>query len=266
MAMIVVNGYVRTDKGRIRPINEDNFCVNRYFKAKDADSDLLSFGGSRDILAGIFDGIGGEKNGEMASFIAAKTMAAFDAHLPDGDWNFLINDMNRRINEYAKTNGGCNMGSTAAIVFVHKGVAQICNLGDSPIFLCSDGHLRKISKDHNELQRAKDMNLADMNFDTSGIKKNRLTKYLGIRSPELNPNIVVDIELNEGDKLLLCSDGLTGMVAEDEIERIMADGGSERIVNCLVDKALENGGRDNTTVMVLCCEEKKSLIGRLFGK
>lgn len=67
-------------------------------------------------------------------------------------------------------------------------------------------------------------------------------------------------------QLLLCSDGLTGMVAEDEIERIMADGGSEHIVNCLVDKALENGGRDNTTVMVLCCEEKKSLIGRLFGK
>lgn len=263
--MITISGYARTDKGRVRPINEDNFCINRYFKSQEADADTKAFGGRSDFLVGVFDGIGGEENGEVASFIAAKTMARFDGHVPEGNWNFLLNEMNHRINEYAKMNQPCNMGSTAAMVFIRQDMAEICNLGDSPIFLYSNGKLRKISKDHTELQRAIDMNLTDINFESSGIQKNRLTKYLGIRSPELNPHIVVDIELNDGDILLLSSDGLTSMVPEDEIEKMMDGEDCRAIVDSLVEKALENGGKDNTTVIAICCKEKKSWINRVFG-
>lgn len=263
--MLSISGYARTDKGRVRPINEDNFCINRYFKNQEADADTQSFNGKKDLLVGIFDGIGGEENGEVASFIAAKTMARFDSHVPDGDWNMLLNEMNHRINEYAKMHQPCNMGSTAAMVFISQGVAEICNLGDSPIYLYSAGKLRKISKDHTELQRAIDMNLTDINFEASGIHKNRLTKYLGIRSPELNPHIVVDIDLRDGDILLLSSDGLTSMVPDEEIEKMMNGKDCKEIVDRLVDKALENGGKDNTTVIAICCKEKKSLMDRMFG-
>lgn len=261
-----INGYARTDKGRVRPINEDNFCINRYYKTQEADADTHAFGGNKDMLVGVFDGIGGEDNGEVASFIAAKTMAEFDSHVPEGDWNIPLNKMNRRINAYAQDHQPCSMGSTAAMVFISKGVAEICNLGDSPIYLYTKGKLRKISKDHTELQRALDMNLT-INFDASGIHKNRLTKYLGIRSPELNPHIVVDIELHAGDILLLSSDGLTSMVKDEDIEKTIQEtkGGSRTIVDALVQKALDNGGKDNTTVIVLCCEKKKSLFSRLFG-
>lgn len=264
--MIKINGYARTDKGRVRPINEDNFCINRYFKAQEADADTHAFGG-KDMLVGVFDGIGGEENGEVASFIAAKTMARFDGHVPEGNWNIPLNEMNRRINDYAKDHQPCNMGSTAAMVFISRGVAEICNLGDSPIYLYSNGKLRKISKDHTELQRALDMNLTDINFDASGIHKNRLTKYLGIRSPELNPHVVVDIELQAGDILLLSSDGLTSMVKDEDIEKTISEtkAVSRTIVDALIQKALDNGGKDNTTVIALCCEEKKSLFARLFG-
>lgn len=264
--MIIINGFARTDKGRVRPINEDNFCVGRYFKTQEADADERAFKG-KDILVGIFDGIGGEKNGEIASFIGAKTLARFDSHVPEGDWNIILNEINYRVNEYAKRNEPCNMGSTAALTHIRDGVAEICNLGDSPIYLYSDGKLRKISKDHTEWQRALDMNLTDMNFESSGIKKNRLTKYLGIKSDELNPHIVVDIELHEGDVLLLSSDGLSSMVPDDEIEKIISgkEKNCKEIVNSLVEKALDNGGKDNTTVIAICFEEKKSLIQRLLG-
>lgn len=263
--MLLISGYARTDKGRVRPINEDNFCINRYFKAQEADVDEQSFHGRKDILVGVFDGIGGEENGEVASFIAAKTMARFDGHVPEGNWNILLNEMNRRINEYAQMHGNCNMGSTAAMAFIRRGTAEICNLGDSPIYLYSEGKLRKISKDHTELQRAIDMNLADMNFEASGIHKNRLTKYLGIHSPELNPHIVTEIDLRDGDILLLSSDGLTSMVADEEIEKLMDGGDCKEIVDRLVDKALENGGKDNTTVIVIRCKEKRTFLGGIFG-
>lgn len=256
--MIKVNGYVRTDKGHVRPINEDNFCVDRYFKVQEANADTYSFAKRKHVLAGVFDGIGGEENGEVASFIAAKTMALFDGQVPEGDWNIILNEMNSRVNEYAKRNRSCRMGSTAAMALVREGTAEVCNLGDSPIYLYSEGRLRKISKDHTELQRALDMQLPDFNFDA--IQKNRLTKYLGILSSELNPHIVVNIELHDGDILMLSSDGLTSMVADEEIEKIIGETGRDcrAITDALVQKALDNGGRDNTTVMVICCEEKKS--------
>lgn len=263
--MIIVHGYARTDKGKVRPINEDNFCIDRYFKAQEADADARMFEGKKDTLVGVFDGIGGEENGEVASFIAAKTLARFDSHVPEEDWNIPVNEMNHRINEYAKRNHPCNMGSTAAMVWIRKGIAEICNLGDSPIYLYSGGKLRKISKDHTELQRAIDMNLTDMNFGNSGIQKNRLTKYLGIHSPELNPHVVVDIELHDGDVILLCSDGLTSMVPDEEIEQMMGGQDCKVIVDSLLEKALDNGGKDNTTIIAICCKEKKSLIGRVFG-
>lgn len=265
--MIKISGYARTDKGRVRPINEDNFCINRHFKSQEADADMHAFGGKQDMLVGVFDGIGGEDNGEVASFIAAKTMARFDSHVPEGNWNIPLNEMNQRINEYAGDHQPCNMGSTAAMVYISRGIAEICNLGDSPIYLYSDGKLRKISKDHTELQRALDMNLTDINFEASGIHKNRLTKYLGIRSPELNPHVVVDIELHAGDILLLSSDGLTSMVEDKEIEKTISETKDDcrAIVDALVNKALDNGGRDNTTVIAICCEEKKSLFDRLLG-
>ncbi len=263
--MITVNGYVRTDKGKVRPINEDNFCVDRYFKAQEAAADTHSFTKRKHVMAGVFDGIGGEENGEVASFIAAKTMAMFDGRVPEGDWNIVLNEMNGRINEYAQRNQPCNMGSTAAMVLVRQGIAEICNLGDSPIYLYSEGRLRKISKDHTELQRALDMQIPDFNFDA--IQKNRLTKYLGIRSPELNPHIVVDIELHEGDILLLSSDGLTSMVEDEAIAKIIEGekGGCQAIADALIKEALDNGGKDNTTVMVICCEEKKSWRERIWG-
>lgn len=259
--MVTISGYVRTDKGRVRPINEDNFCINRYFKTQEADADAQAFGGKKDTLVGVFDGIGGEENGEVASFIAAKTLARFDSHIPEMNWNIPLNEMNRRINEYAKMNHSGNMGSTAAMLYISKGVAQICNLGDSPIFLYSNGKLRKISKDHNELQRALDMNLKDFNIENTGIKKNRLTKFLGIKSNDLGPHVVVDIELHDGDALLLCSDGLTNMVPLEEIEQMMGGKDCKTIVDSLLEKALENGGKDNVTVMVVCCEDKKASKG-----
>lgn len=264
--MRYIIGYGRTDKGNVREINEDNLCINRYFKEKEDDSAEYTFREKRDCLIGVFDGIGGEACGEMASFIAAKTMARFDGHLPKNDWELLLNDMNWRINDFAKQNQPCNLGSTAAIVSVQKNNVQACNLGDSRIYFYRDKSLKKISKDHTELQRALDMNLDNFNLEKSGIKKNGLTRYLGIHASKLSPFVVSDIVLQPNAFLLLCSDGLTDMVSEEKIEEIMSLENCKEIVDNLMEQALIAGGRDNITIIVFTVEEKVSWWKKYFIK
>lgn len=260
--MMYITGYARTHRGKVRPINEDNLCINRRFKEKDAEQYMCAFREKHDSLIGVFDGIGGEDCGEMASFIAAKTMARFDGHLPDNNWEMLLGDINHRINQFARDNHPCSLGSTAAIVSIQGDTVQACNLGDSRIYHYADGRLKRISKDHTELQQALDMKLE--NLEDRGIRKNCLTGFLGIQARELNPFVVPDVPLGPGSFLLLCSDGLTDMVSEEAIAQAMSAGDCKTIVDRLMDQALANGGRDNITIILLTGEKKSSWLSRLL--
>ena len=244
---MTLSGYFRTGSGAVRQVNEDNFCALRYFKEQDEPTAEYGFSRKHRLLAGVFDGIGGADNGEIASFIAAKTLARYNSRLPRGDWERMLGEMNGRINQYMSVNGG-DMGSTAAIVFIDSGHVEAVNLGDSRIYLYSEGNLIRLSKDHNELQRAIDMNLKDFDPIKSGMKKGSLTKYLGTEVSDLNPHILTDLLLKQGDVILLCSDGLTDMVSEEEIGKLIDVSDTKKTVDALFDRANENGGRDNVTI------------------
>ena len=110
------------------------------------------------------------------------------------------------------------------------------------------------------------MNLDNFNLEKSGIKKNGLTRYLGIHARKLSPFIVLDIELQSNTFLLLCSDGLTDMVSEEKIEEIMAVGNCKEIVDNLMEEALQAGGKDNITIIVFTVEEKVSWWKKYFIK
>ncbi len=262
---IKLNIQVATDKGKLREINEDNYCINRHFKKQTADADIYRTNSKHNTIAAIFDGIGGEDCGEIASFIAAKTTARFDGFLPDDDWNIILNHINERIVGYG-TKSNRSLGCTAAMLYYRDGLADICNLGDSRIYLYRDNSLSLLSKDHTEYQRAVDMGLTDFDVNNSGISKNKLVKYLGIDCHELNPFIKRNLEVAAGDMFIICSDGLTDMVADDDILKILLNKNPENCCIELIKEALNNGGRDNVTVITAYFTEAKSLFDFLKPK
>ena len=248
--------------GKIRRNNEDNFiCQSRYmdFDNRGTDHPVAgSFLSDTPQLVGVFDGMGGEELGEMASFLAAETAAMFSF---EGDPEEALTDFchfaNERIVKYADDNNVSSMGTTAAVLLFRSDGVRLCNVGDSRIYLYSRKKLTQISVDH----------VVPM----EGRRKPPLSQNLGIPEEELliEPYIAYR-RYRSGDTYLICSDGLTDMVTEEEIAEILKSASHREAAEQLRDRALENGGRDNVTVLV-CRTDKKhgklwNFLARIFGK
>ena len=241
--------------GNIRSMNQDNFiCDGQYMDMNGTSIDFPLCGtkSSDDMsIFGIFDGMGGEECGEIASYIASKNASDIKISKdPTADLTQFCHKANRNICDYAALNEVSAMGTTAAmLVFTEKEIA-LCNIGDSKIFRLCDGLLEQISKDH-------------VAVSAFGVKP-PLSQNLGIPPNEL----VIDPYLargtyNDGDVYLICSDGLTDMVSTEEITQILISEPIEKATTLLLDKALANGGKDNTTI-ILCKIERQS--GWLFKR
>ena len=199
----------------------------------------------RELCVAIFDGMGGENFGEVASFAAADCMQYTTRKLKDyfiPERKFL-NSLCMKINDavVAKQQELCTerMGSTMVALYFSHGYVYVCNLGDSRAYRLRDGEFLQLSVDHLEKRE-------------QTRKKAPLTQHLGI-SPEnflIEPYIAKG-ELKRGDQYLLCSDGLTDMLTNLEIDGIMSSTESaEDCVKKLIDAALEKGGKDNVTAIV----------------
>ena len=237
--------------GKIRANNEDNFYFNGEILPADncALSEVLSASAPAEegFCTAVFDGMGGEQFGELASYAAARRMkerlAAGFWKAPDAEERLdeLSIQLNAAVLQRAQELLTRHMGSTLAGLFFRRGRAWAFNLGDSRIYLARDGALRQLSVDH-----------VDSRHLLSGKGKGSLSQYLGIDAEEfvVEPSIC-SLEIREGDRFLLCSDGLTDMVSEEDILSILLrTPGAENAVGALIAQALENGGRDNVTVIV----------------
>lgn len=241
-----------SDTGKVRQNNEDNLiCLGRYFDPDSAEP-RTPLRGRRDAAGapvfGVFDGMGGEEQGEVASHIAARTAAEYAFDGP-GALDGFCREANRRICAYAEANGITTMGTTAALLrFTGEGAAA-CNLGDSPIFHWREGTLRQISRDHV--------------MPVPGARKPPLVQYLGIPEDEmrLEPTLSLTPVL-PGDRFLICSDGLTDMVGPDAIAEMLREDDVDAACKRLMDMALDAGGRDNTTILLCAIEEKPVGAGR----
>ena len=252
--------------GKVRNNNEDNFwCCGEFLPAQNQGMDHIRSGSvsqSELPLLAVFDGMGGESCGEMASFLAAGACGTFygqkKTELSEEPELFLkdiCTEMNRAVCEYSEENRIRSMGTTAAILaFSPEGVYG-CNLGDSRIYHSRDGQFRKVSRDHV--------------LGGSLFGKSPLIQYVGI--PEDNMALepsMVKMELEQGTRYLLCSDGLTDMLSDGEIADILTREISvQETVEVLLDRALKKGGRDNTTI-ILCevGEPEKNWFQKLLNK
>lgn len=238
------------NKGIIRANNEDNFYFND--KCLEETNEglrnpvFLGQSLTKNVLMAVFDGIGGESFGEVASYTAARQMQQMDRSVKDffvPEKKYLkkvIQQVNDAVvlskNEYLTE----NMGATVVALYFTLRHVYVCNVGDSRAYRLRDGEFLQISQDHVEKK------------PDEIIKKAPLTQYLGMDPDEviIEPYICKG-ELRKGDIYLLCSDGLTDMVNNLNICDILIK--NVDVIECvdnLIKTALENGGRDNVTIIV----------------
>ncbi|MFZ7103113.1 MAG: Stp1/IreP family PP2C-type Ser/Thr phosphatase [Peptococcaceae bacterium] len=234
-----------TDIGLVRKANEDNFLTDQ----------------NRGLFA-VADGMGGHEGGERASSIAIKTLdnllsAELILSKKGEGLCQVIQTANELIYNESKLNHAClGMGTTitAALFFDNK--LYIAHIGDSRAYLIRDGRIILLTKDHSlvgELLRHGELTATEASRHPH---RNILTRALGTE-PQ------VEIDLNEfaiksGDLLLLCTDGLYSLVEDQEISKEIAANGSDmkKSVNELVKKALDRGGMDNITVVLVSYDGK----------
>lgn len=215
-----------TDPGRRRRRNEDSFVL---------DPPLFA----------VADGMGGAQAGEVASKLAAGAVKEHGA-----DVEGLVQEANRRVHQRSLEDPNTSgMGTTLTVAAVEEALVSIGHVGDSRAYLVRDGALEQLTEDHSlvgELMRTGKLSAEEA---VSHPQRSMITRALGT-----DPNVDVDIfsvEPRAGDLFLLCSDGLTSMVDDREILRLVGEkrGDLDDLVKALIKAANKGGGEDNITVV-----------------
>jgi protein phosphatase len=229
----------RTDTGRQRNANEDSFFV-------------------RAPIFVVADGMGGAQAGEVASKAAAD---AFDVDLPEGPPERVLRETivaaNRTIHDLARADpsrAGMGTTLTAAIVSAEREEVAIGHVGDSRAYRLRAGRLEQLTRDHSlvEEMRRKGQ-LTDAQAEDHP-QRSIITRALG-PDPEVEPDVQT-VPAAPGDVFLICSDGLTTMLGEEQIGKLLAGATSmDAAVRALIDEANRAGGRDNITALAFRLED-----------
>lgn len=257
MNNFVITAYAASNVGKKRFNNEDNYYINSK-TVNSLNETSAKIENVNCFIGAVCDGMGGEEAGEVASQIAVTSIGNFEKQLiiekcSDSILENLIDSANTLIcNEIKKAQK--RMGTTFTLIGINNNEVTLTNIGDSRIYRYSDNVLSQISHDHTEAQTMVDAGIVTKEQSISLKEKHRLTQHLGIFPYEMiiEP-YTVRIAAKANDRYLLCSDGLTDMLTEHEIEAIFAENLSiENTVNKLISSALQKGGKDNVTVLI--CE------------
>ncbi|MGN1141076.1 MAG: PP2C family protein-serine/threonine phosphatase [Oliverpabstia sp.] len=244
------------NQGKKRNNNEDNFYFNGSYMGSDnhglTELECTEISLSGDSFFCVYDGMGGGDFGEVASYTAAKTTKEFlniKTNVNPCDITPSLEAMcevvNKAVFEAGVKLGSSNMGSTLVGVYFHAGQAWVCNLGDSRCYLLRGGKMRQISEDHTDEDFMKENGITG--------RKPYLTQYLGIDPEEMEiVPFVKSYYLDSGDRFLICSDGVTDMVDEQKICNLLAVfDHPDDCVRAVIREALDGGGKDNITAIVL---------------
>jgi PPM family protein phosphatase len=220
-----------TDTGRKRRRNEDAFVA-------------------RPPLFAVADGMGGAQAGEIASRLATEMLSAGETGAGAERVARLVQDANRRVYERSHEDSAASgMGTTMTVALLDGDVVTIGHVGDSRAYLLRDGSLEQLTEDHSlvaELIRSGKLSAEEAE---SHPQRSVITRALGT-----DPDVDVDVfavEARPGDVFLLCSDGLTSMVGDQAIERMVEEHRSDldAAARVLVRTANRGGGEDNITVV-----------------
>lgn len=223
----------RSDVGCVRSHNEDSYLV-------------------QSPLFCVCDGMGGHAAGEVASSIAVETIAKTAPHTANPALlGAAIEAANAAVIEAALNGlGKPGMGCTATAAYIEGNTIAIAHVGDSRAYLLHEGTLIRVTRDHSYVEELVDA--GEITADEARVHPNRsvITRALGSDPAMYADHFSLNIE--EGDRLILCSDGLSSMIPDGEIENIATQSSTAQIcTDNLVDAALAAGGSDNCTVVVV---------------
>lgn len=255
--MLLIKSAALSDIGRCREKNEDSFylcgVINEVGEPHRACSDDTP---RESYLFAVCDGIGGQAYGERASNIAVNMLSEYaDSFNVRAEEYFEA--ANKRICSEIRACGS-RMGTTFAGLWVKDGVAGAYNIGDSRVYLLRNGKLLRLSKDHTQAELMCEQGVISRAEIKTHPFRHRLTQHLGIfpQEADIDPHAVVNITLREGDTFILCTDGLTDALGDEELQyNILASHSPTAICGNLYGKACENGTRDNVTIIIVRVEK-----------
>ncbi len=234
----------RTDTGREHQENQDS--VTYICDERDGCHLLI-----------VADGLGGTACGQVASQLATQTIrqsffSSYGSHLSlNQRLEQAIVEANHLILRRAERDRRCRgMGSTCAVLVIADDQAYTAHAGDSRIYLVRAGRIIRLTRDHSRAQRMLDDGLITEEEAANHPDRNWLDRALGLR-PDLLPEIrPIPIPVRKEDTFLLCSDGLTNLVRDEEIFRIVQHAPVEPASDALIALANERGGHDNISVVI----------------
>jgi PPM family protein phosphatase len=270
-SLVDVDVYAMSHQGYAKSNNEDHFLVIRGGRALETVFTNLPQSRPGDLYEEtayamiIADGVGGEVAGEVASRHAIFTLLNLVLRAPDWQvrWGskekntvmWRMQDRFRRVNaallqEAAAHSSLRGMCTTMTTALTHGPNLIIGHIGDSRAYLWRRGHLKQLTRDHTVAERLKEELIGAEDDQLLVELRSVLLQALGPQRNECRVD-VDDFVLEDRDQLLLCTDGLTDMVAESEIQSVLAKAPAAKdACRLLVDLALANGGKDNITVVV----------------
>jgi protein phosphatase len=264
--MTTLDARGRSDVGRVRKTNEDRFFIGVMHKSVDVKDTNVEVGDAIAEMARldahllvVADGVGGVSGGERASQSAVFSLATFIGRTaachfdPDVEQEeeFLqrLEQALQRAHEVVRSLSTTARGpaTTLTMALVVSGRAYIAHVGDSRAYVLRHGQLKQVTRDQTV---SAFLSEAGVSHDSSG--ENRLAGVLAsaVGSHTMIPSVGL-VDIAPGDSLLLCSDGLTKHLKDDQIAALLtAEGDAGTACNALVDAALAGGGSDNVTVVV----------------
>jgi protein phosphatase len=235
-----VESFGGTHQGRVRPINEDRFLCR-----PDAGMWLVA------------DGMGGHSHGDVASSAIVQAVhhncerAPHDAVVE----RFVqsVFDAHAQIKEIGRANGGLVIGSTVAGLVMTGSRFTVVWTGDSRVYLVRDARVRQLTVDHTEAQMLLHQGVITAVEAANWPRRNVIVHAIGVSE---EPHVEMSQgEVRPGDIFVLCTDGLTNHVAEEELQILTASNPAQRACVEMIRVALERGGTDNVSVIVVRCLE-----------
>ena len=236
-------GLGKTDIGKVRPLNEDTLYIN--------DRAI----GCLENLYIVADGMGGHNAGEVASNESVRFFCEYiENNKSDEILDLMVSALryaNKKVYEMSLENEGySNMGTTFVGATFKDDTGYFVHVGDSRVYIARGNKLHQITTDHTyvmEMVRAGEMTLEEAKVNP---RRNIITRAIGT-----NEKVVVDglvSKMMKNDIILLCSDGLTGMLSDDELNDILnEDSGINDKVGKMIEEANRNGGTDNITAIII---------------
>ena len=247
--------------GKVRQNNEDNLYVpGRVIPYDSADAVFTASGDTfTPCVFGVCDGMGGQEHGEYASYVAASGLAELEAAIktsPASDIDKLVQNYVSKANNAICSKmreKSVRIGTTLALVVITSNEIRPYTIGDSRIYTLAGGNLRQISEDHTLTMKKVNMGILAKEQAKLDPDRNKLTRYLGIFEDEMvmEAEPLSPLLIHSNLPIILATDGLTDLVEDENIKKILQNAQTKDAAELLTIAALDKGGKDNISCIVI---------------